>query len=87
MNRVVIIKATDEIHKKLSHLGLKSKTYNDIMKRLITVCENFSYKDFSDEEAAYYNERIKLFESGKYEGTRKVDLNKIKSRKNRYYEN
>ena len=36
--------------------------------------------DFSDEEASYYNERIELFESGNYEGTRKVDLNSLKSR-------
>ena len=75
------IRVTEEIHEKLSHLGLKSETYNDIIERLINVYENVIFEDFSDEEAAYYNERIKLFESGNYEGTRKVDLNAIRSRK------
>ncbi|WP_407393703.1 hypothetical protein, partial [Methanobrevibacter sp.] len=75
------IRVTEEIHEKLSHLGLKSETYNDIIERLITVYENVVFEEFSDDEAAYYNERIKHFANGNYEGTRKVDLDVIKSKR------
>ena len=60
---------------------MKSETYNDIIERLISVYEEEYLSDFTDEEAAYYNERIKQFENGNYEGTRKVDLDVIKAKK------
>ena len=41
---------------------LKSETYNDIIGRLISAYEKEYLDDFIDEEAAYYNERIKQFE-------------------------
>ena len=75
------IRVSEEIHTKLSHLGLKSETYNDIIGRLISAYEEEYLDDFSDEEAAYYNERMKQFENGNYEGTRKVDLNAIKEKR------
>ena len=59
-------------------LGLKSETYNDIIVRLIEVYEKMYFDELSDEEADYYNERIRHFESGDYSGTRKVDLNAIR---------
>ena len=65
-------------HTKLAHLGLKSETYNDIIVRLIEVYEKMYFDELSDEEADYYNERIRHFESGDYSGTRKVDLNAIR---------
>ena len=68
------IRVTEEIHTKLSHLGLKSETYNDIISRLIEAYEKMYLEELSDEEADYYNERIRLFENGDYTGTRKVDL-------------
>ena len=75
------IRVSEEIHTKLSNLGLKSETYNDIVARLISAYEEEYLEDFSDEDATYYNERIRQFENGNYEGTRKVDLNVIKSKK------
>lgn len=72
------IRVSEEVHTKLSHLGLKSETYNDIISRLIDSYEDNYLEEFSDEEANYYNERIRLFENGDYEGTRKVDLNALK---------
>ena len=72
------IHVTEEIHIKLSHLGLKSETYNDIIARLIEGCEKMYFEELSDEDADYYNERIRLFENGDYTGTRKVDLNAIR---------
>ena len=72
------IRVTEEIHTKLSHLGLKSETYNDIIARLIEAYEKMYFEELSDEEADYYNERIRLFENGDYTGTRKVDLNAIR---------
>ena len=69
---------TEETHTKLAHLGLKSETYNDIIVRLIEVYEKMYFDELSDEEADYYNERIRHFESGDYSGTRKVDLNAIR---------
>ena len=36
------------------------------------------FDELSDEDADYYNERIRLFEKGDYSGTRKVDLNAIR---------
>lgn len=72
------IRVTEEIHTKLSHLGLKSETYNDIISRLIEAYEKMYLEELSDEEADYYNERIRLFEIGDYTGTRKVDLNAIR---------
>lgn len=72
------IRVTEEIHTKLSHLGLKSETYNDIISRLIEAYEKMYLEELSDEEADYYNERIRLFENGDYTGTRKVDLNAIR---------
>ncbi len=72
------IRVTEEIHTKLSHLGLKSETYNDIIARLIDAYEKMYFEELSDEEADYYNERIRLFENGDYTGTRKVDLNAIR---------
>ena len=61
------IRVTEEIHTKLAHLGLKSETYNDMY-----------FDELSDEDADYYNERIRHFENGDYNDTRKVDLNTIK---------
>ena len=75
------IRVSEEIHKKLSHLGLKSETYNDIIGRLISAYEEEFFEDFSDEDAAYYNERIRQFEKGNYEGTRKVDLDAIRAKR------
>lgn len=73
------IRVTEEIHTKLAHLGLKSETYNDIIARLIEAYEKMYFEEeFSDDEAEYYNERIRLFENGDYTGTRKVDLNAIR---------
>lgn len=72
------IRVSEEVHGKLAHLGLKSETYNDIIARLIDVYESIYFGEFSDEEADYYNERIKHFENGDYGGTRKVDLNAIR---------
>lgn len=72
------IRVTEEIHTKLAHLGLKSETYNDIISRLIEAYEKMYFEELSDEEADYYNERIRLFENGDYTGTRKVDLNAIR---------
>ena len=36
------------------------------------------FDELSDEDADYYNERIRHFENGDYSGTRKVDLNAIR---------
>ena len=68
----------EEVHTKLVHLGLKSETYNDIIARLIEVYEKMYFEELTDEDADYYNERIRHFENGDYTGTRKVDLNTIK---------
>ena len=35
------------------------------------------FYELSDDEADYYNERIRRFENGDYAGTRKVDLNVV----------
>lgn len=75
------IRVSEDIHNKLSHLGLKSETYNDIIGRLISVYEEEYFEDFSDEDAEYYNERIRQFENGNYEGTRKVDLDAIRAKR------
>lgn len=72
------IRVSEDIHNKLSHLGLKSETYNDIISRLIDAYVDVYFEEFSDKEADYYNERIMQFENGNYEGTRKVDLNAIR---------
>ncbi len=76
------IRVSEEIHRKLSHLGLKSETYNDIITRLIDAYESMYFDEFTDEEADYYNERIRRFENGDYKGTRKVDLNALKQKQN-----
>ncbi len=75
------IRVSEEIHTKLSHLGLKSETYNDIIARLISAYEKEYLEDFTDEDAEYYNERIRQFENGNYEGTRKVDLDAIRAKR------
>ncbi len=72
------ILVTEEVHTKLAHLGLKSETYNDIIARLIEAYERMYFEELTDEEADYYDERIRHFENGDYTGTRKVDLNPIK---------
>ena len=72
------IRVTEEVHTKLAHLGLKSETYNDIIARLIEVYERMYFEELSDEDADYYNERIRHFENGDYRGTRKVDLDGFK---------
>ena len=72
------IRVTEENHTKLAHLGLKSETYNDIIARLIEAYVKMYFEELSDEEADYYNERIRLFENGDYAGTRKVDLDAIR---------
>ena len=72
------IRVTEEVHTKLAHLGLKSETYNDIIARLIDVYERIYFEELSDEDADYYNERIRHFENGDYRGTRKVDLDALK---------
>lgn len=72
------IRVTEETHTKLAHLGLKSETYNDIIARLIEVYERMYFEELNDEDADYYNERIRHFENGDYRGTRKVDLDGFK---------
>lgn len=74
------IRVSEEIHKKLSHLGLKSETYNDIIGRLIAAYEEEYLNDFTDEEAAYYNERIRQFENGNYKGTVEVDVEALRKK-------
>lgn len=74
------IRVSEEIHTKLSHLGLKSETYNDIIGRLISAYENEYFEDFSDEDAEYYNERIRQFENGNYEGTVEVDVEALRKK-------
>ncbi len=44
----------------------------------IEVYEGMYFEELSDEDADYYNERIRHFENGDYRGTRKVDLNALK---------
>ena len=72
------IRVTEEVHTKLAHLGLKSETYNDIIARLIEAYEKMYFEELNDEDADYYNERIRHFENGNYRGTRKVDLDALK---------
>lgn len=72
------IRVTEETHTKLAHLGLKSETFDDIIVRLIEVYERMYFNELSDEDADYYNERIRHFENGDYSGTRKVDLNALR---------
>ena len=72
------IRVTEETHTKLAHLGLKSETYNDIIARLIEAYEKMYFEELNDEDADYYNERIRHFENGDYRGTRKVDLDGFK---------
>ena len=74
------IRVKEETHSKLSHLGLKSETFDDIIRRLIDIYEELYFGEFSDDDAAYYNERILQFEKGNYEGTRKVDLDAIREK-------
>ena len=72
------IRVTEEVHSKLAHLGLKSETYNDIIARLIEAYERMYFEELCDEDADYYNERIRHFENGDYRGTKKVDLNALR---------
>ena len=72
------IRVTEEVHSKLAHLGLKSETYNDIIARLIETYERMYFEELCDEDADYYNERIRHFENGDYRGTKKVDLNALR---------
>lgn len=65
---------SEEVYNRLSLLALESENYNDFIARLIDVYENSYFDELSDAEADFYNERIKHFENGDYEGTRKVDL-------------
>ena len=74
------IRVSEEIHTKLSHLGLKSETYNDIIGRLISAYEEQYLDDLTDEEAAYYNERIRQFENGNYDGTVEVNLEALRKK-------
>ena len=43
------IRVSEEIHTKLSHLGLKSETYNDIIGRLISAYEEQYLDDLTDD--------------------------------------
>lgn len=74
------IRVSEEIHTKLSHLGLKSETYNDIIARLISAYESEYLDDFTDDDAAYYNERIRQFENENYKGTVEVDLDALREK-------
>lgn len=69
------IRVTGESHKKLTHSDLKSETDYNIIARLTDVYKSNCLEEFSDEEAYYYNERIRRFENGDYTDTRKIDLN------------
>ena len=75
------IRVTGKNHSRLSNLGLKSETFDDIIERLLNFYEYENFEDFSEEKAAYYNERIKQFENGNYDGMQEVDLDAIKSRR------
>ena len=75
------IRVSDVNHSRLSNAGLKSETYDDIIGRLLDFYESAFFSDFSDDDAEYYNERIRQFEAGNYDGMREVDLNAIRSGK------
>ena len=74
------IRVSEEIHTKLSYLDLKSETYNNIIGRLISAYEEEYLEDFTDEQAAYYNERIRQFENGNYEGTVEIDVDALRKK-------
>ncbi len=52
-------------------LLLPPSAYNDIIAGLIDAYENIYFGKFSDDEANYYNERIRHFENEDYACTRK----------------
>ena len=55
------------------------KTIHVKKKPLISLCKK-DCEEFTDKQAVYYNKRIRQFESGNYEGTRKVDLEAIRQK-------
>ena len=81
-----ITKLENEIKKwHMSYMKLETSSFRFKIRnlqwyyrRLIEVYERMYFEELSDEDADYYNERIRLFENEDYRGTRKVDLDALK---------
>ncbi|MBQ6100570.1 MAG: hypothetical protein IJL02_12000 [Methanobrevibacter sp.] len=67
------IEISQGVHDKLCEITPKGKTFDYTLSFLIDYY--LDNEEFSDEGAEYYNKQIGKFESGNYEGVRKVSLN------------
>ena len=72
------IEISQKVHDRLCEITPKDKTFDYTLAFLIDYyLEN---EELSDEEAEYYNKQIEKFESGNYEGLRKVSLSDLEKR-------
>ena len=72
------IEISQKVHDRLCEITPKGKTFDYAIRFLINYyMEN---EELSDEEAEYYNKQIEKFESGNYEGVRKVSLRDLEKR-------
>ena len=71
------IKVTEEVHEKLSEIGSKKDTYNDIILKLINAYNNQYNEEFEDDQADYYNKCIEKIENEDYSDIIEVDFDNL----------
>ena len=69
------IRVSEEVHDSLSALATKNNTFNDVIKKLIDI-----YEEFSDEQADFYNQEIERIENGIFENVNKITLSELEAR-------
>ncbi len=72
------IEISQKVYGRLCEITPKGKTFDYALTFLIDYY--LDNEEFSDEEAEYYNKQIEKFESGNYDGVRKVSLNDLEKR-------
>lgn len=72
------IEISEETYEHLCEMTPNGKTFDYTINFLIDYyLEN---EEFSDDEVEYYNKQIEKFESGSYDGVRKISLNDLEKR-------
>ena len=73
----ITVTIREDLHQEIMDIRSESEDFDDVIEKLLVSYESEEYEDFSDEKAAYYNERYEKFMNGDFEGTREVDVDAL----------
>ena len=73
----ITVTISEDLHQDVMDIRSGSENFEDVIERLLVSYGNVEFEDFSDEKAAYYNERYEKFINGDREGTHEVDIDAL----------